>query len=142
MKSENFVLFGSLFGTKSKTIQHETSTSTEVFVTAAAQPHVLQGKMREKQMTHGETVMATLSPVRLESAYGRMAMYFCPMQTLDVNAMITPGDGEEVPNEVVVEGLTIPPDYKPGLYSLKNVKLTSNGSIQVKATAETTWETV
>jgi hypothetical protein len=98
--------------------------------------------MREKQMTHGETVMANLSPVRLEAAYGRMALYFCPMKTLDVNEAITPGDEGEIPGEVVIENLTIPSGYEPGLYSLKNVKLTSNGAIQVKATAETTWEAV
>jgi hypothetical protein len=116
--------------------------SAEVYATAAAQPYVLQGKMKEKQLTHGETVRATLSPVRLEAALGGMALYFCPLRTLEISETITPGDGGDIPSEVVVEGLTIPGEYEPGLYSLKNVRLTSNGSIQVKTTAETTWETV
>lgn len=145
MKSGNFLFFSGLFGSKGGSIKPEASSPTaakEVFATAAAQSHVLQGKMKEKQLTHGETVMASLSPVRLESAYGKMALYFCPMQTLDISDTITPGDGGEIPGEVVIEGLTIPSDYEPGVYSLKNVKLTSNGAIQVKTTAETTWEAV
>ena len=145
MKSENFLFFSSLFGSKGGSVKPEASTVSapkEVFATAAAQSHVLQGKMKEKQLTHGETVMASLSPVRLEAAYGKMALYFCPMQTLDVSETITPGDGGEIPNEVVIEGLTVPPDHEPGVYSLKNVRLTSNGAIQVKTTAETTWEAV
>jgi hypothetical protein len=39
-----------------------------------------------------------------------------------------------------VEGLMSPAGCEPGLYTLKNVRLTSNGSIQIKTTKETTWE--
>jgi hypothetical protein len=96
--------------------------------------------MMEEHLTHGETVMATLRPVRLESTLGKMAVYFCPMEKLEVYTTLTPGDGGEIPNQVLVEGLTISPEYKSGLYLLKNVKLTFNGTIQVKTTTETTWE--
>ena len=145
MKTENFAFWSSLFSARAKDTPSEKLASTsplEVFATSAAQPHVLQGKMREKQLTHGETVMATLSPVRLEPAYNKMAVYFCPMQTLDIYETIAPGDGGEIPAEVMIDGLTVPPGYESGLYSLKNVRLTSNGTIQVKTTAETTWEKV
>jgi hypothetical protein len=143
MKMENFAFWGDIFRAKDTPSEKLASTSPiEVFATAAAQPHVLQGKMKEKQLTHGETVMATLSPVRLESVYNKMAVYFCPMQTLDIKETIAAGDGGEIPAEVVIEGLSVPADYEPGLYSLRNVKLSSNGSIQVKTTAETTWEKV
>ena len=142
MKREDFIFWGSLLSARGKTANVESvaPTSMEVFATAAAQPHVLRGKMREKQLTHGETVMATLSPVRLEAVYNKMALYFCPMEKLEIGETITPGDGGDIPAEVVIEGLTVPPDHKPGLYSLKNVRLTSNGTIQVKTTAETVWE--
>ena len=43
-------------------------------------------------------------------------------------------------DEVKVEGLSVPANYKPGFYTLKNVTLTSNGTMQVKATNETVWE--
>ncbi len=145
MKTENFAFWGNLFSQRAKDTPSEriASTSpTEVFATSAAQPHVLQGKMREKQLTHGQTVMANLSPVRLEAAYNKMALYFCPMQTLDIYETIEPGDGGDIPAEVIIDGLTVPPGHEPGLYSLKNVRLTSNGTIQVKTTTETTWERV
>lgn len=140
MKREGGYLFANLFGSKGNVEKAE--TSTEVFTTAMAQPHVLREKMREKELSHGETVKANLSPVRLEAAYGKMQLYFCPMKSVDVLERMTPGDGGEIPDSVVVEGLTIPAEFKDGLYSLKNIKLSSNGSIQVMASEETTWELI
>jgi hypothetical protein len=96
--------------------------------------------MKEKKLTHGETVTASISPVRLEATFGKMALYFCPMERLEVSETITPGDGGDIPFNVTVEGLTLPPTSKSGLYTLKNIKLSSNGSMQVIATSETVWE--
>lgn len=142
MKSEGVRLFSALFNGKGGGGVQETSSSSEVLTTSSAQPHVLREKMKEKELTHGETVTVNISPVRLEAAFGKMYVYFCPMQTLDVLTTVTPGDGGEIPFEVVVEGLSVPAGYKPGLYSLKNVHLSSNGTMQLTANAETTWETV
>src|SRR3546814_12825900 len=103
----------------------------EVFTTALAQPHVLREKMREKELSHGETVKANLSPVRLESAYGKVHMYFCPMKAVEVLERMIPGDGGEIPDSVFVEVLRVPPCLNDGLYTLRNVNLSSNGSIQV-----------
>ena len=114
----------------------------EVLTTSSAQPHVLREKMKEKKLTHGETVAASISPVRLETAFGNMYLYFCPMQNIEVHRILTPGDGGDIPAEVVVEGLSVPAGTKPGLYALKNVRLSSNGSMQVIADTTTTWETV
>ncbi len=138
MKREGLHIFANLFSSKGSVEKAE--TSKEVFTTSSAQPHVLREKMKERKLTHGETVTASISPVRLEAASGRMALYFCPMETLDVHETITPGDGGDIPLSVVVEGLTLPPGLKSGLYTLKNVKLSSNGTMQVIATAETAWE--
>lgn len=115
-------------------------TPKEVYTTETAQPNVLRDKMKEKQLTHGETVMVNLSPVRLESTQGRMRLYFCPMKNLEVLKTITPGDGNDIPYDVAVEGLTIPVEYRSGLYTLKNVRLSSNGKMQVIADKKTTWE--
>lgn len=141
MKREDGNLFANFFGGRSME-KAGTSSSTEVLTTSSAQPHVLQEKMKEKQLSHGETVTASISPVRLEAALGKMYLYFCPMQTLEILETITPGDGGDIPPRVVVEGLTVPAGYKPGLYTLKNVKLSSNGTMQVIANANTTWEVV
>jgi len=142
MKAEGVYLFANLFGSKGSIEKQESSTSSEVLTTSSAQPHVLREKMKEKKLTHGETVTASISPVRLEAALGRMYLYFCPLQTIEVLETITPGDGGDIPANVVVEGLTTPPGHKPGLYTLKNVKLSSNGAMQVTADAKTIWETV
>ncbi len=138
MKKENTSLFGNLFGTKNKSSESE--KSTPVVITSYSQPNVLQQKMKEEKLTHGETVTASLAPVRLESAYGKMVMYFCPMKTIEIVQTVTNGDGGIIPDEAKVEGLTIPDNFKPGFYKLKNVILSSNGTMQVKATNETLWE--
>lgn len=139
MKREDGNLFANLFGGR-RIEKAGSMESEEVLTTSSAQPHVLREKMREQKLTHGETVTVNMSPVRLEAALGRMYLYFCPMQTIDVLETITPGDGGEIPMIVTVEGLTVPAGQKPGLYTLKNVKLSSNGAMQVMADAKTTWE--
>lgn len=138
MNRENTSFFGSLFGTKEQPT--EFGKPTPVVVTSYSQPHVLQQRMREERMTHGETVTANISPVRLESAHGRMILYFCPMKTIEVLHTVSPGDGGNLPSQVKVEGLTIPPGLEPGFYHLKNVTLSSNGTMQVIATEKTAWE--
>ena len=98
--------------------------------------------MRDEKLSHGETVMANLSPVRLEKSRGKMVLYFCPMKSMEVVNTLTPGDGGSIPNQVIVEGLTIPRELREGLYMLKNVQVTSNGTMQVKATEQTEWKVV
>ena len=139
MKNENS-FFGKLFGSKSQPA--ETVKPTPVTITSYSQPHVLQQKMKEEKLSHGETVMANLSPVRLENSFGQMVLYFCPMKNIEVLQTINEGDGGSIPTEVKVEGLTIPDDFRPGFYTLKNVTLSSNGTMQVRATEETAWERV
>lgn len=113
-----------------------------VTITAYSQPDVLQKRMKEEKLTHGQTVTANLSPVRLEFNYGEVVMYFCPMKTIQVLETVNAGDGGSIPGEAKVEGLNIPCNCKSGFYKLKNVILTSNGTIQVKATEKTAWEEV
>lgn len=139
MKKENTSLFSNLFGAK-KSYAPNPGSSTQVVITSYSQPHVLQQKMKEESLSHGETVTANISPVRLESYQGKMVMYFCPVKTIEVMKTLTAGDGGSIPTQAVVEGLTISEDLKPGLYKLKNVVLTSNGTMQVKATTTTAWE--
>jgi len=96
--------------------------------------------MQEEKLSHGETVTANLSPVRLEKTRGKVVMYFCPMKTIEVLETVANGDGGSIPPQAKVEGLTIPSNLKDGIYTLRNVTLTSNGTMQVKATEETKWE--
>lgn len=139
MKEENTSLFKNLFGSKPRSTS-ESQPAKQVHTTAYSQPHVLQQRMQEEKLTHGETVVASISPVRLDREPEGMVLYFCPMKTIDIKQTVTCGDGGVIPGQVQVEGLEVPGDYKPGYYTLKNVIISSNGSIQVKATAETLWE--
>ena len=111
-----------------------------MIITSSSQPHVLQKRMQEEKLTHGETVTANISPVRLERNYGKMILYFCPMKSIEVLDTVENGDGGNIPEQAKVIGLTIPKNLKPGYYKLRNVTLTSNGTMQVKATEETVWE--
>ena len=138
MKNEQRSFFGNLFGAKGRS--SERGQSVPVSITSYSQPHVLQQRMREEKLTHGETVMAHLSPVRLENNFGNMVMYFCPLKTIEVLSTSVTGDGGEIPRQVVVEGLKVNKNLTPGLYTLKNVQLSSNGSMQVTANKETRWE--
>ena len=130
--------FRSLFGAK----DHSSGAreSKQVIITSSSQPEVLQKRMREEKLSHGETVTANLSPVRLEKSRGKMVLYFCPMKSIEVLETVAAGDGGSIPDQAKVEGLTIPDNLKEGFYKLKNVTLTSNGTMQVKATDKTTWE--
>src|SRR6476469_466367 len=132
--------FGNLF--RAADTPAEAKGPTQVVITAHSQPHVLHQRMREEQMTHGKTVTANISPVRLENAYGRMVLYFCPMKTIEVLHTINEGDGGSLPAEAKVEGLTVPTGLEGCYYTLKNVTLSSNGTMQVRATEKTTWELV
>ena len=141
MKKQTSQFFANLFG-GAKGQPAESVKTTPVVITSYSQPHVLQQRMKEEHLSHGETVTVNISPVRLENAYGKMVMYFCPMQTIEILKHTTPGDGGNIPIQATVDGLAVPAMQKPGLYTLKNVQLTSNGTIQVTATAKTEWEVV
>lgn len=138
MKKEGLNLFANFFSLKGNV--ENAQTQKEVTTTASAQPHVLRERMKEQQLTHGETVKANLSPVRLEYALGSAYLYFCPMKKIEVLQTISAGDGGEIPADVTVKGVKVPKDERSGLYTLKNVKLSSNGTMQVIATENTTWE--
>jgi hypothetical protein len=130
MKKEQTSLFSNLFGKKPE-------PTTPVVLTSYSQPHVLQQRMKEEKLTHGETVTANLSPVRLEANFGKMVMYFCPVQAIEITERISAGDGGALPAEAILENIVVPGNLKPGLYDLKNVTLFSNGTMQVIATADT-----
>ena len=116
------------------------SESSPVTITSFSQPHVLQARMKEEKMSHGGTVKANLSPVRLDMDHGAVVMYFCPMKSLQILETVAQGDGNSIPIQAIIEGLSVPAGYKSGIYDLENIELTSNGTIQVKATEKTSWK--
>jgi hypothetical protein len=135
-----FAAFEGLFGGGKVYSPSTQPQSSPVTITSFSQPHVLQTKMKEEKLSHGGTVKANLSPVRLDMDHGAVVLYFCPMKTLEVLEVMSDGDGAAIPMQAKIEGLSIPSEYKSGFYQLRNVELTSNGTIQVKPTNKTTWE--
>src|SRR5579864_5757848 len=138
-----YAAFENLFG--GGKVYHEPTTqsqSSPVTITSFSQPNVLKKRMEEEKLSHGGTVTANLSPVRLDMDHGDVVMYFCPMKTIQVLNVTTAGDGGGIPVDAKIEGLRVPGHFKSGFYDLKNVEVTSNGAILVKATEKTTWEFV
>jgi len=116
--------------------------SKPVVVTSYSQPHVLQYRMKEEGLRHGDRVTANISPVRLEVNFGKTIMYFCPLNTIEVISKIENGDGGLLPEEATIGDLFVDRNIKPGLYNLKNVELYSNGTLQVNVTADTCFEVI
>jgi hypothetical protein len=135
-----YAAFENLFGGGKVYAPTSQPASSPVAITAFSQPNVLKKRMEEGQLSHGGTVRANLSPVRMDMDHGGAVLYFCPMKTIEVLNSITAGDGGSIPLEAKIEGLRIPCDCKSGFYELKNVEVTSNGAMLVKATKETKWE--
>lgn len=136
MKKEHTSLFTNLWAKK----QPEAPKSTPVVITSYSQPHVLQQRMHENKLKHGDRVTATLSPVRIESNFGKFVMYFCPMVDMDVTDKLEAGDGASLPAEATIYDFSVPADFKPGLYTLKNAEIFSNGTLQVIAKEDTIFE--
>jgi len=141
MKKENTSFFARIFGAKSSSDSNPQLTS--VMLTSASQPHVLKQRMEEEKMTHGQTITADIAPVRLERIYKNEAvLYFCPMKKISVLQVKAAGDGGQLPSAATLDGFSLTPEYKSGLYRIRNVEITSNGTMQVRATSETTWEPI
>jgi hypothetical protein len=140
MKKENASFFGDLFCAKGKAPAPGVKSVT---LTSSSQPNVLRQRMQDEKLTHGETVTANISPVRLERLFrNEPILYFCPMKKIEILKVVAAGDGGSLPSEASLEGLTVTQELESGLYKLCNVALTSNGTMQVKATSQTTWEKV
>ena len=140
MKKEHTSLFANLWDAKSKST--DPVKSIPVFITQYSQPHVLQQRMKEAHLTHGQTVRGDISPVRLEASFGKMVLYFCPAHGITVNEQITPGDGGPIPPEAILEGVVVPGTFTPGYYHLKNAKFFSNGTMQLIADENTIFEEI
>jgi hypothetical protein len=128
--------------------QEPAEQSHPVLVTSYSQPHVLQHYMKEKDLSHGDRVIADIGPVRLEShpfhgsANIKPVIYFCPIQSIDIKTRLNDGDGGTLPVEATLNGIRMGEGMAPGLYMLRNVELYSNGTLQVNATAKTEFESI
>jgi hypothetical protein len=134
-----YAAFENFFGGGKTYSPSDEQKLSSVTVTSYSQTNVLRQRMKEEKMSHGQTVKANLSPVRLEMDRGEVIMYFCQMKSIEITELINSGDEASIPSQTKVDSLAVPSDFKPGFYDLKNVILTSNGTIQVIGTSSTTW---
>ncbi len=131
-----------LFGKTKRTDDGIVPDGIPVRVDGSSQDYKLQNHMTAQKMTHDGTVEANISNVRVHMEYGVPKMYFCGMRGIDVLKKISKGDGGPIPQGLVLEKLNFPFDAKQGYYDLKNVKLHSNGTMQIIATAATQWDLI
>ncbi|MDP3975016.1 MAG: hypothetical protein Q8P88_01880 [Candidatus Jorgensenbacteria bacterium] len=97
------------------------------------QPEMLRKAMSLEAMRHGDEALATIRNVRVDPAPGAFAakgmLYFCDIERLRIEHPLMRGDGKPLPDEVELVGDFRVPE--PGYYNLRNVKISSNGRLQV-----------
>src|SRR5215212_5056721 len=112
-------------------------------VFAHSQTYRLRERMYEASIRHGQEVRADLPGIRVGAASGSWgidpnanigAIFFCTMGEIRVREVLHEGDGDPLPSEVVLDGLTVP---EPGTYDILNALVHSNGSLLLRIDAET-----
>jgi hypothetical protein len=112
-------------------------------VFAHSQTDRLRERMTEADIRHGQEVRADLTGIRVGAATGSWgidpnanvgAIFFCTMGEIRIREVLNQGDGEPLPSEVVLDGLTVP---EPGTYDILNALVHSNGSLLLRIDAET-----
>ena len=99
--------------------------------------------MNEAEIRHGQEVRADLPGIRVTAAFegwratpdpNTGVIFFCTMGPITVREVLTNGDTQSLPSEVVLEGLAVP---GPGTYDIVNALIHSNGSLRVRADSAT-----
>jgi len=105
-------------------------------VNASSQSEVLKSRMSSENITHGQTMRADISNVRIGEPVAKAGwfvrrkapVFFCNIGSLKIIEQMKSGDGGLLPDEVVVKGLAV---KTPGFFNIENALLTSNGAITV-----------
>jgi hypothetical protein len=112
-------------------------------VFAHSQTYRLRERMSEADIRHGQEVRADLPGIRVSAAAEGWrissdsnigAIFFCTMGPIRIREVMTQGDGDPLPTEVVLDGLAVP---GPGTYDILNAIVHSNGRLLVRVDAQT-----
>jgi hypothetical protein len=113
-------------------------------VFAHSQTYRLRERMNDAQIKHGQEIRADLTGIRVTAAVDGWrtpaansdigAIFFCTMGPIKIREVLSQGDTEPLPREVVLDGLAVP---GPGTYDLLNAFVHSNGSLLVRVDANT-----
>jgi hypothetical protein len=112
-------------------------------VFAHSQTYRLRERMREAEIRHGQEVRADLPGIRVTAAFegwrtvadlNTGAIFFCTMGPIRIREVLQQGDGNPLPTEVILEGLSVP---EPGTYDLVNALVHSNGALRVRVDSAT-----
>jgi hypothetical protein len=107
-------------------------------VFAHSQTYRLRERMSDAQIKHGQEIRADLTGIRVTAAVDGWrpsansdigAIFFCTMGPIRIREVLTDGDNEPLPREVVLDGLAVP---GPGTYDILNAIVHSNGSLLVR----------
>ena len=107
-------------------------------VFAHSQTYRLRERMKEADIRHGQEIRADLTGIRVTTALERWrtvsdpnggAIFFCTMGPIRIREVLSQGDGDPLPTEVVLDNLVVP---GPGTYDLINAIVHSNGSLLVR----------
>lgn len=108
-------------------------------ITIYSQPEQLEKAMILQRLRHGDEVLATIPNVRVDHAPGAFnkngRLFFCDIGPLRDVTPLAMGDRKPLPKEAELVGEFHVP--APGNYNLHNVKLSSNGKLQVIRTERT-----
>jgi hypothetical protein len=114
-------------------------------VTAQSQPYRLRQRLEEAGVEHDQEVRADLRGIRVSIAHSPLGelyqwsgghvgrpnegdVYFCTMGRLRVRSLVHAGDGQPLPETVVLEGFEVP---TAGHFDILNALVQSNGDIRV-----------
>ena len=99
-------------------------------VFAHSQSYRLRERMNEAQIRHGQEIRADLTGIRVTAAVEGWRT----TGPIQIREVLSQGDGNPLPTEVVLDGLTVP---EPGTYDILDALVHSNGSLLVRVDART-----
>jgi hypothetical protein len=102
-------------------------SSQSLVLTSSSQLYALRRRMEESGITHGQSVLANINYVYISN--GKIS--FWNMPALEILEHITPGDGGRIAQQVILRGPFRVRENIHGYFNIKNVCISSHGTINL-----------